>query len=78
VLTYLHDAVDILPLLLITSPEENCGKTTLLKLALYLATGRFPPATLAPRPSLHHYDIAPTMTLDERTRIFRTTRKCAA
>ena len=34
VLSYLHDVVDILPLLLITSPEEECGKTTLAELVL--------------------------------------------
>ena len=37
VLSYLHDAVDILPILLITSPVEDCGKSTLLKLVLYLS-----------------------------------------
>ena len=37
VLSYLHDAVDILPILLITSPEEECGKSTLLKFFLFLS-----------------------------------------
>jgi putative DNA primase/helicase len=37
VLSYLHDAIDILPILLVTSPEENCGKSTLIKLVYFLA-----------------------------------------
>ena len=37
VLSYLHDVVDILPLLLITSPEEECGKTTLAELIYNLS-----------------------------------------
>ena len=36
VLSYLHDAVDILPILTITSPDQECGKTTLLKMVFNL------------------------------------------
>jgi hypothetical protein len=32
VLSYLHDVVNILPILLVTSPEEVCGKSTLSEL----------------------------------------------
>lgn len=66
VLTYLHDAVDILPLLLITSPEENCGKTTLLKLVLYLGNRPVPAGNVSAAAIFRTIkDIAPTMTLDE-------------
>jgi Protein of unknown function (DUF3631)/Domain of unknown function (DUF3854) len=36
VLSYLHDAIDILPILTITSPDQECGKTTLLKVVFNL------------------------------------------
>ena len=66
VLTYLHDAVDILPLLLITSPEENCGKTTLLKLVFYLSNRPVPAGNVSAAAIYRTIkDIAPTMTLDE-------------
>jgi hypothetical protein len=66
VLTYLHDAVDILPLLVITAPEENCGKTTLLELVYALANR---PAAASNISSAAIYrtikDDLPTLTLDE-------------
>jgi putative DNA primase/helicase len=34
--SYLHDAIDILPILTITSPDQECGKTTLLKVVFNL------------------------------------------
>jgi putative DNA primase/helicase len=66
VLTYLHDAVDILPILLITSPEEECGKSTLLKLVLYLSN-RSIPASNVSAASIYHVikDDCPTLILDE-------------
>ena len=66
VLTYLHDAVDILPLLVITSPEENCGKTTLLKLVFYLSNRPVPAGNISAAAIYRTIkDVAPTMTLDE-------------
>ena len=66
VLTYLHDAIDILPILLITSPEENCGKTTLLKLVFYLSNRPVPAGNISAAAIYRTIkDIAPTMTLDE-------------
>ncbi len=66
VLTYLQDAVDILPILLITSPEENCGKTTLLKLVFYLSNRPVPAGNISAAAIFRTVkDIAPTMTLDE-------------
>lgn len=37
VLSYLHDVVNILPILLVTSPEEECGKSTLSELIYNLS-----------------------------------------
>ena len=66
VLTYLHDAVDILPLLLITSPEEACGKTTLLKVVFYLSNRPVPAGNISAAAIYRTIkDIAPTMALDE-------------
>jgi hypothetical protein len=66
VLTYLHDTVDILPILLITSPEECCGKTSLLKLVLYLANRPVPAGNISAAAIYRTIkDIAPTMALDE-------------
>ena len=66
VLTYLHDAVDILPLLLITSPEEACGKTSLLKVVFYLANRPVPAGNISAAAIYRTIkDIAPTMALDE-------------
>ena len=66
VLTYLHDAVDILPILLTTSPEEACGKTSLLKLVFYLSNRPVPAGNISAAAIYRTIkDIAPTMTLDE-------------
>jgi hypothetical protein len=66
VLSYLHDAVDILPILLITSPEEECGKTTLLKLVFYLGNRPVPAGNISAAAIYRTIkDICPTMTLDE-------------
>ena len=66
VLSYLQDAVDILPILLITSPEEECGKTTLLKLIFYLSNRPVPSGNISAAAIYRTIkDICPTMTLDE-------------
>jgi len=66
VLTYLHDAVSLLPLLAITSPDEECGKTTLMELLLYL-TNRPIPASNISTAAIYRTikDDAPTLLLDE-------------
>ena len=66
VLTYLHDAVDILPILLISSPEEECGKSTLLKLVLYLSNRPVRAGNISAAAIYRTIkDICPTMCLDE-------------
>ena len=66
VLTYLHDAVDILPILLISSPEEECGKSTLLKLILYLSNRPVRAGNISAAAIYRTIkDICPTMCLDE-------------
>ena len=66
VLTYLHDAVDILPILLITSPLEDCGKSTLLKLVLYLSNRPIPASNISAAAIYRVIgDDHPTLVLDE-------------
>ncbi len=66
VLTYLHDAVDILPILLVTSPEEDCGKSTLLKLILYLSNRPIPASNISAAAIYRTIgDNHPTLILDE-------------
>ena len=65
VLTYLHDAVDILPILLITSPEQTAEKQHCSRWFYILATARFPRGIPAAAIYRTIKDIAPTMTLDE-------------
>jgi hypothetical protein len=47
VLSYLNDVVEILPLLIITSPDQECGKTTLLKLVFYLCNRPIPASNVS-------------------------------
>jgi hypothetical protein len=66
VLTYLHDAVDILPILLITSPVEDCGKSTLLELVLYLSNRPIPASNISAAAIYRVIgDNCPTLVLDE-------------
>ena len=66
VLTYLHDAVDILPLFLISSPEEDCGKSTLLKTILFLSNRPIPAANVSAAAIYRTIkDDCPTFVLDE-------------
>ena len=66
VLTYLHDVVDILPILLITSPLEDCGKTTTLKLILYLSNRPIPASNISAAAIYRTIgDNHPTLILDE-------------
>ena len=62
----LHDAVDILPILLITSPLEDCGKSTLLKLVLYLSNRPIPASNISAAAIYRTIgDNHPTLVLDE-------------
>ena len=66
VLTYLHDVVDILPILLITSPVEDCGKSTLLELVLYLSNRPIPASNISAAAVFRVIgDNCPTLVLDE-------------
>ncbi|MGH9397655.1 MAG: hypothetical protein ACRD18_12480, partial [Terriglobia bacterium] len=65
-LTWTHDAFRVSPLLAITSPERECGKTTLLSLLRYLVRKPFPSAN-ASGPSMFRIvdKHAPTVLGDE-------------
>jgi putative DNA primase/helicase len=66
VLTYLHDAVDILPILLVTSPEEECGKSTLLKFVLFLSNRPLPASNISASAIFRTIEAhCPTLILDE-------------
>ena len=65
-LTYLHDAVDILPILLVTSPEEECGKSTLLKFVLFLSNRPLPASNISASAIFRTIEAhCPTLILDE-------------
>ena len=65
-LSYLHHVVDILPLLLITSPEEECGKITLAEL-IYNLSNRPIAASNVSSAAVYRTikDDCPTLILDE-------------
>jgi putative DNA primase/helicase len=66
VLTYLHDAVNILPIALITSPEEECGKSTLLELIYNLCNRPIPCSNISAAAIYRTIkDDCPTLILDE-------------
>jgi putative DNA primase/helicase len=66
VLSYLHDVVDILPLLLITSPEEECGKTTLAELVYNLSNRPIAASNISSAAVYRTIkDDCPTLILDE-------------
>ena len=65
-LSYLHDAVSILPLLLITSPEPDCGKSTLLELVFNLSNRPIPASNISAAAMYRTIkDDCPTFVLDE-------------
>jgi putative DNA primase/helicase len=65
-LSYLHDVVDILPLLLITSPEEECGKTTLAELVYNLSNRPIAASNISSAAVYRTIkDDCPTLILDE-------------
>ena len=66
VLSYLHDVVDILPLLPITSPEEECGKTTLAELIYNLCNRPIAASNISSAAVYRTIkDDCPTLILDE-------------
>lgn len=66
VLTYLHDIVDVLPILLVTSPEEECGKSTLLKFILFLSNRPLPASNISASAIFRTIEAhCPTLILDE-------------
>jgi putative DNA primase/helicase len=66
VLTHLTDVVNILPILLITSPEEECGKTTLLKWFLRVANQPIPASNVSAAAIYRVIkESCPTLILDE-------------
>ena len=68
VLSYLHDVVDILPLLLITSPEEECGKTTLAELIYNLSNRPIAASNISSAAVYRTIkDDCPTLILDQST-----------
>ena len=65
-LTYLEEHVDILPLLGITSPDKQCGKTTLMRVLIRLVRRYYPVANVTAA-FLYRLieDWHPTFLLDE-------------
>jgi hypothetical protein len=69
--TYTFERFDVTPYLAITSPEKQCGKTTLLRLLAELVARPWP-CTLPSEATVyrHVHKNAPTMLLDETDAIF--------
>lgn len=66
VFTWLHDAFPVSPMLVITSPERECGKTTLLGLLRHLVRKPFPSANATAAALFRIVDqYSPTVLADE-------------
>jgi uncharacterized protein DUF3631/uncharacterized protein DUF3854 len=66
VLSYLHDVIDILPILLITSPEPECAKTTLLDIVFNLCNRPITASNISTAAIYRTIgDDRPTLLLDE-------------
>ena len=66
VLTYLADAVDVLPILNVTSPEKRCGKSTLLSVLIRLVLRPLLASNITPSATFRAIDLwRPTMIIDE-------------
>ena len=66
VLTYCEDAVNVLPLLLVTSPTKRCGKTRLVELVGALACRALPISNITAAALYRAIDrFHPTLLLDE-------------
>lgn len=71
-LTYLIDAVQVAPILGITSPEKRCGKSTLLFLALRLACRTIPASNISPAALYRAVELwQPTLVIDEADTFLR-------
>ena len=65
-LTYLHDVVEILPILAITSPELECGKTTLLEIIFNFCNRPLPASNISAAAIFRVIkDQCPCLILDE-------------
>ena len=66
VLTYLADAVDVLPILNLTSPEKRCGKSTLLAVLIRLVSRPLLASNITPSAMFRAIDLwRPTLIIDE-------------
>ena len=64
--TYAIDAADVSPLLLITSPEKRCGKTTMLRLVAKLVHRPLTASNIAPAALYRSVEAwQPTLLIDE-------------
>ena len=64
--TYVFDAHDFLPILLIGSPEKRCGKSTVLKLLRFLCHRVLPVSNIPPAALFRMIDkCRPTLLIDE-------------
>jgi hypothetical protein len=66
VLTYLAHCVDVLPILAVTSPEKQCGKTTLLTILSWLVLRPLPASSVSPAALYRSIEKwAPSLVIDE-------------
>ena len=66
VLTYLADAVDVLPILNVASPEKRCGKSTLLAVLIRLVCRPLLASNITPSAMFRAIDLwRPTLIIDE-------------
>jgi uncharacterized protein DUF3854/uncharacterized protein DUF3631 len=65
-LSYLHDVVEVLPILTITSPDQECGKTTLLKMVFNLCNRHVSASNISAAAIFRVIgDACPCLVLDE-------------
>lgn len=65
-LTYLVDAVDVLPILNVASPEKRCGKSTLLAVIVRLVNRPLLASNITPSAMFRAIDLwRPTLIIDE-------------
>lgn len=65
-LSYLVDAVDVLPILNVTSPEKRCGKSTLLSVIIRLVHRPLLASNITPSAMFRAVDLwRPTLIIDE-------------
>lgn len=65
-LTWLSDAVRVLPILAITSPEKRCGKTTVIDLLTRLCRRARPTANISPAALFRYVEkFTPSLLIDE-------------